>query len=94
MLCALKTEYHNPKVRSSPRPISTPKLNTLLYLHREPINQVVFLGSYSYDGKSYLEVGFVLRCLQHLSIPHIAIQLCHWRDNWCTRGASIPVLSY
>jgi hypothetical protein len=34
-------------VRSSPRPISTHKLNTLLHLHFEPINQVVFLGSYT-----------------------------------------------
>ena len=82
------------KFWSSPRSISTLKLNALLHLHLEPINQVVFLGSYPCGGKSYLEVGFVLRCLQHLSIPHIAIQLCHWRDNWCTRGASIPVLSY
>ncbi|CDW61247.1 Cell wall-associated hydrolase [Trichuris trichiura] len=22
---------------------------------------------------------------QRLSVPHIAAQLCHWRDNWCTR---------
>ena len=32
--------------------------------------------------------------LQRLSVPHIVAQLCHWRDNWCARGASIPVLSY
>ncbi|OOO64084.1 hypothetical protein BS099_19495 [Clostridium sporogenes] len=45
-------------------------------------------------GKSHLEVGFTLRCFQRLSSPNIATQLCHWRDNWCTRGWSIPVLSY
>ena len=28
-----------------------------------------------------------------VSYTHLA-QLCHWRDNWCTSGASIPVLSY
>ena len=45
-------------------------------------------------GNSFLQVGFTLRCLQRLSLPHFASQLCHWHDNCCTRGASIPVLSY
>jgi len=45
-------------------------------------------------GSAHLEAGFPLRCIQRLSIPHVATQLCRWRDNWCTRGASIPVLSY
>ena len=45
-------------------------------------------------GISYLGVGFTLRCLQRLSLPHLATQPCRWHDNWCTRGASIPVLSY
>ena len=31
---------------SRPRPISTPQLNALLHLHPEPINLVVFQGSY------------------------------------------------
>ena len=79
---------------SSPRPISIDKLNTLLHLHLRPINQVVFLGSYPYGGKSYLEVGFALRCFQRLSIPYIATQPCPWQNNWYTRGTSIPVLSY
>ena len=46
------------------------------------------------DGNSLLWVGFTLRCLQRLSRPHFASQLCLWQDNCCTRGASIPVLSY
>ena len=46
------------------------------------------------DGKSHLGVGFTLRCLQRLSRPDLATQLCHWRDNWCTIGLSTPVLSY
>ena len=46
------------------------------------------------NGKSNLEVGFTLRCFQRLSRPDIATQQCHWRDNWYTRGQSIPVLSY
>ena len=45
-------------------------------------------------GKPCFEGGFTLRCLQHLSRPHIATQRCSWRNNWYTRGASIPVLSY
>ena len=35
--------------------------------------------------------GFMLRCFQHLSLPHIATQLCPWQNNWYTSGASIPV---
>ena len=46
------------------------------------------------SGNSLLWGGFTLRCLQRLSRPHFASQLCHWHDNCCTRGASIPVLSY
>ena len=46
------------------------------------------------DGNSLLQGGFTLRCLQRLSLPHFASQLCPWQNNCCTRGASIPVLSY
>lgn len=38
--------------------------------------------------------GFPLRCIQRLSRPHLATQRCSWRNNWYTRGASFPVLSY
>ena len=48
----------------------------------------------SRDGNSLLWGGFTLRCLQRLSLPHFASLLCRWHDNSCTRGASIPVLSY
>ena len=81
--------------RSSPRAISTGQLHTLLCFHLLPINQVVFLGPYSTkDERSHLRGCFTLRCLQRLSRPYIATQLCRWHDNWCTRGTSIPVLSY
>ena len=81
--------------RSSPRAISTGQLHALLHFHLRPINQVVFLGPYSIkDERSHLRGGFTLRCLQRLSRPYIATQLCRWHDNWCTRGTSIPVLSY
>jgi hypothetical protein len=39
-------------------------------------------------------VGFALICLQRLSRPQVANQQCPWRDNWHTRAASVPVLSY
>ncbi len=45
-------------------------------------------------GISYLEASFTLRCFQRLSQPHSATLLCRWRDNRCTVGAFIPVLSY
>ena len=47
-----------------------------------------------YCGISHLEVRFTLRCLQRFSHPYTATQLCSWRNNWCTGGTSIPVLSY
>ncbi len=45
-------------------------------------------------GISHLKGGFTLRCLQRLSLPDLATQLCHWYDNWYTSGPSSPVLSY
>ena len=106
LCCTFKTEQYNlpaslqglaciSSCRSSPRPISTGQLNTLLHLHFQPINQIVLLGPYSFkDERSYLRGSFTLRCLQRLSRPDVATQLCRWHDNWCTRGLSIPVLSY
>ena len=81
--------------RSSPRAISTSQLHTLLRFHLLPINQIVFLGPYLMKSeRSHLRGSFTLRCFQRLSRPYIATQLCRWHDNWCTRGTSIPVLSY
>ena len=81
--------------RSSPRAISTGQLHTLLHFHLRPIKQVVCLCPYSLkDERSHLRGSFTLRCFQRLSRPYIATQLCPWQDNWCTRGTSIPVLSY
>src|SRR5690348_3496044 len=45
-------------------------------------------------GRPHLGTSFPLRCLQRLSLPNIANQPCPWRDNWHTRGPSVPVLSY
>ena len=73
------------------RAISTSKLHASPHFHTWPINVVVYHGS---QGIPSFEGGFPLRCIQRLSRPYIATQLCRWRDNWYTRGTSIPVLSY
>ena len=49
---SLSLRFH--LLRSSPRPISTRKLNTSPYLHFEPINPVVFRGSYLFKTVGYL----------------------------------------
>ena len=105
----LKTEQNNlrtlrkrlhsyslkPAFRSSPRLISTGQLHTLLHFHLRPINDIVYVVPYSMkDERSHLRESFTLRCFQRLSRPHLATLLCRWHDNRCTRGASIPVLSY
>ena len=78
------------------RPISTGQLNTLLRLHLQPIDVVVYHGPLGglLPVRSNLGVGFPLRCFQRLSLPDIATERCPWRDNSHTRGPSIPVLSY
>ena len=64
---------------SSPRPISNSQLHTLLYFHLCPIYLVLFKGSYNLlIGKSHLEGGFTLRCLQRLSLPDLATLPCRW----------------
>ena len=80
--------------RSSPRPISISKLlRYRIYtadLSPGSLPGVLLLS----NGILILEVGFTLRCLQRLSRPHFASQLCPWQDNCCTSDASTPVLSY
>ena len=78
------------------RRISTGRLNGSPRFHLRPIEVVVFnLPSGGLrPGRSCLGGGLALRCFQRLSVPHIATQRCRWRDNWNTRGASFPVLSY
>ena len=103
--CTLKTEQRRSSyvskhsafflLRSSPRLISTGQLHTLLHFHLRPIDDVVYIEPYLLKSeRSYLRVSFTLRCLQRLSRPYVATQLCPWQDNWCTSGTSIPVLSY
>ena len=83
--------------RSSPRPISI--ISPSFTRYRASTDDLSTWSSPRgltrfRDGNSLLWVGFTLRCLQRLSSPHFASQLCRWHDNCCTRGASIPVLSY
>ncbi len=73
------------------RAISTGKLHALLRFHTRPIDVVVFHGS---SGRTGFEAGFPLRCLQRLSIPHIATLHRRWRDDRSTRDVFTPVLSY
>ena len=82
-------------VRTSPRVISTGQLNMLPCVHLRPIDDVVYIDPYPIKGgRTNLRGSFTLRCFQRLSRPYLATQLCRWHDNWCTRGTSIPVLSY
>jgi len=48
-------------------------VSPLFYI--QPINLVVYKGSYHFCGKSYLRGGFALRCFQRLSVPYLATQL-------------------
>ena len=52
---------------SSPRPISTAKLNTSRHLHLQPINLVVFKGSYLVNLVGYLISG-AASCLDAFSV--------------------------
>ena len=55
------------------------------------------VAAYEYDAWGSCKVvkdTFTLRCLQRLSRPDLATRLCIWQCNRCTRGQSIPVLSY
>ena len=100
--CTAPSQLHNENdssalvsFKSSPRLIS---ISTIVCCHtymadlspgRLPGTLLPF-----WNGNLFLEVGFTLRCLQRLSVPHFASLLCRWHDNSCTSGASTPVLSY
>ena len=79
------------KREESFRVISTARLRTLPPVHLPPIDVVVCNDP---EWRSYLEVGFVLRCFQHLSVPDAATRPCPWRDNRLAGGRSNTVLSY
>ena len=81
--------------RSSPRPISTAQLKESPSYTRGLSTRWSLWGLTRLSGgRSYLGVGFALRCFQRLSHPDMATQRCSWQNNWCTSGPSNPVLSY
>ena len=86
---------HSLFLRSSPRPISIDKLShhCVYTVNLSTLSSARGLTSLC-CGILFLEGGFTLRCLQRLSRPYFASLLCRWHDNSCTRGTSIPVLSY
>ena len=84
-------EFSDNENNQAERAISTGKLHALPRFHIRPIDVVVFHGS---SGRNCFEAGFPLRCLQRLSIPHIATLHCGWRHNRSTRDVFTPVLSY
>ena len=49
--------------------------------------------SLQYTEKTEKELEALLEKISGAD-PYLATQLCHWYDNWCTSGMSIPVLSY
>ena len=75
-------------VSSTGHPASTPGLSTR--------SSTGGLPHHPWGGvwRPGLGDGFPLRCLQRLPLPDVANQPCPWRDNWHTRGPSVPVLSY
>ena len=79
-------------------PISTGRLSPLPGVHLRPIHPVVCWGPSATPvgvvWRPGLGGGFPLRCFQRLPVPNVANQRCPWRDNWRTRGSSVPVLSY
>ena len=81
---------------ASPRPISTSQLETPHGACISGLSTHWSGGGLNPQrgGRPHLGTGFPLRCLQRLSLPNVANQPCPWRDNWHTRGSSVPVLSY
>ena len=76
-------------VSSTGHPASTPGLST-----RSSTGGLPHHPSRGGVWRPGLGDGFPLRCLQRLPLPDVANQPCPWRDNWHTRGPSVPVLSY
>ena len=78
------------------RPISAGRLHSLAGRPRPVYQPRRLRGAFPPRGwwRTRLEAGFPLRCFQRLSLPNVANQPCSWRNNWHTRGSSVPVLSY
>ena len=60
----------------------------------QPSNLLGVFSPAEAGGKPHLGAGFALRCFQCLSLPDMATEQCHWRDNSYTVGPFTLVLSY
>ncbi len=88
-LISIETRYrYNPDVKSLPAIV--PAVIPLLLMMIPAMLSALLKVS----GRTHLGASFVLRCFQHLSLPHLATGQCHWHDNPNTSDASTPVLSY
>ncbi len=84
--CKVKPHGSLVPVSSTHRCAYTPGLSTS--------SSSTFLQDPQGVRRTHLGASFVLRCFQHLSLPHLATGQCHWHDNPNTSDASTPVLSY
>ncbi len=84
--CKVKPHGSLVPVSSTHRCAYTPGLSTS--------SSSTFLQDSQGVRRTHLGASFVLRCFQHLSLPHLATGQCHWHDNPNTSDASTPVLSY
>jgi hypothetical protein len=76
--------------------VSTGQLSTLPCVHTRPIDPVVFREPSHLEGAGGLVSRGASRLYAFSVYPGrtLATQRCRWRDNWNTRGTSLPVLSY
>ncbi len=75
--------------------VSTGQLRRLLALHTPPIDLVVFQEpTFRRTGDLILQRVSRLDAFSVYPGRTLATQRCHERDNWHTRGASLPILSY
>ena len=81
---------------NEPSAISTASLNPLQGVHVPPINQLVSLGPYPVAPVGTLIFRRASRLDAFSGYPcrTSATRRCRWRDNRCTGGPSVPVLSY
>ena len=76
--------------------VSTGQLKRLPALHTRPIDLVIFQEPSFPEGTG----GLILRRASRLDAFSVypgrtlATQRCPERDNWHTRGTSLPILSY
>ncbi len=79
------------------RSISTGRLNALLHVHLQPINEVIFLepsGSLMDRGCFILRGASRLDAFSGYPVRTWLPSRYRWHDSWYTRGSSTLVLSY